>query len=181
MLPYGCMFQCLMVRDRNTAHDVIKTIYINVFLIALLLKFHWRIPFVFVHFPRQQQLAHIPRYCWGTLVPLTDSPLAPSSRSTRPHRSCWQPGAHTANSPALSKTIIEEAPHNGRAPINKERGRLKRQSMQDSQWGRPGLCRRLGWGFNWRPRGPSHLTAGNLRHRVRGGGGVETLGGLNEL
>lgn len=31
------------------------------------------------------------------------------------------PGAHTANSPALSKTIMQGAPHNARAPINNER------------------------------------------------------------
>ena len=107
---------------------------------------------------------------------LIDSQVAPFS--TRPHKSRWQPGAHTANSSALCKTISQEAPHNAsgpsqsRVPINNE-GRLKQQSMRDSWWGRLGLYRRLGWGFNRRPRAIIPDCRQPETQHGRRGGGVE--------
>lgn len=106
---------------------------------------------------------------------LIDSQVAAFSGSKRPHSS---PGAHTVNSPALSETILQEAPHNARGtsqcmvPIDNEGG-LKQQSMRDSRSGRLGSCRRLGWGFNRRPRAIIPECRQPETQSGRRGGGVD--------
>lgn len=76
-----------------------------------------------------------------------------------------------ANPPTLSKRIIQEAPSQCRAPINNEEG-TKAAINAGLPMSQTRGCADVWAGDLTGGLGPSYLTAGNLRHRVEGGGGV---------